>query len=113
MDSADDAELLRRAADGDDAAAAILVRRYVRPVTLFAARLVGDVDDAEDVVADAFVIALDRAATMGGKEADMRRALGLPPGLIERNGKLGKGAKSVKTKAADGGARATRGRRTR
>jgi probable rRNA maturation factor len=51
--------------------------------------------------------------TMAGKEADMRRALGLPPGLIERNGKLGKGAKSVKPKAADGGACATRARRTR
>jgi probable rRNA maturation factor len=51
--------------------------------------------------------------TMAGKEADMRRALGLPPGLIERNGKLGKGAKSVKPKAADEGACVTRARRTR
>ena len=40
-----------------------LVRQYVRPATMFARQLVGDSDDAEDVVAEAFVIAIERAAT--------------------------------------------------
>lgn len=63
MGDADDGYLLRRAVSGDDAATAEIVRRYVRRATLFARQLVGDQDDAEDVVAEAFVIALDRAAT--------------------------------------------------
>jgi probable rRNA maturation factor len=50
---------------------------------------------------------------MAGKEANLRRSLGLPLGLIERNGKMGRGAKRVRRKAAGGGARATRARRTR
>jgi RNA polymerase sigma-70 factor (ECF subfamily) len=66
---ADDGHLLRRAASGDDAATADLVRRYVRRATLFARQLVGDSDDAEDVVAEAFVIALDRAATFRSGES--------------------------------------------
>jgi RNA polymerase sigma-70 factor (ECF subfamily) len=66
---ADDGHLLRRAASGDDAATADLVRRYVRRTTLFARQLVGDSDDAEDVVAEAFVIALDRAATFRESES--------------------------------------------
>jgi len=59
---ADDGHLLRRAAAGDDAATGEIVRRYVRRATLFARQLVGDADDAEDIVAEAFVIALDRAS---------------------------------------------------
>jgi RNA polymerase sigma-70 factor (ECF subfamily) len=70
---ADDGHLLRRAASGDEAATADLVRRYVRRATLFARQLVGDSDDAsddaEDVVAEAFVIALDRAATFRSGES--------------------------------------------
>lgn len=58
-----DARLLGRAVSGDDAATTEIVRRYVRRATLFARQLVGDPDDAEDVVAEAFVIALDRAST--------------------------------------------------
>lgn len=58
-----DAQLLRRAADGDNAATAALVRQYVRRATLLARQLVGDADDAEDVVAEAFVVALERATT--------------------------------------------------
>jgi len=52
---------------------------------------------------------------MAGKEADLRRALGLPAGLIERNGRAaGKRPNpngvsgSTRQKAAGGGARATR-----
>jgi RNA polymerase sigma-70 factor (ECF subfamily) len=66
---ADDGHLLRRAASGDNAATTDLVRRYVRRATLFARHLVGDSDDAEDVVAEAFVIALDRAATFRSGES--------------------------------------------
>jgi probable rRNA maturation factor len=49
---------------------------------------------------------------MAGKEADLRQALGLPAGLIERNGQaagksLNRGSVSGKAKAAGGGARAT------
>ena len=62
MGDADDGYLLRRAVSGDEAATAEIVRRYVRRATLFARQLVGDQDDAEDVVSEAFVIALDRAA---------------------------------------------------
>jgi RNA polymerase sigma-70 factor (ECF subfamily) len=51
-----DSELLDAAARGDAAAFGVLVRRYVRPATLLAAQLLGDADDAEDVVQDAFTI---------------------------------------------------------
>jgi probable rRNA maturation factor len=44
--------------------------------------------------------------TMAGKETKLRRSLGLPLGLIERNTR--KGPKRVPAKAAGGGARATR-----
>lgn len=51
---------------------------------------------------------------MAGKEADLRRSLGLPAGLIERNGTAHEGTrkdtKKAPAKAAGGGARATRDR---
>jgi len=53
-----------RLAAGDDAACAELVQRYARPATLFAAQLLGDRDDAEDVVQAAFVLAVERAADL-------------------------------------------------
>ena len=53
-DGRPDAALLAGAARGDAAAFGVLVRRYIRPATLLAAQLVGDRDDAEDVVQDAF-----------------------------------------------------------
>lgn len=43
-------------ARGDESAFALLVRRCIRPATLLAAQLLGDRDDAEDVVQDAFRI---------------------------------------------------------
>src|SRR5215469_1099092 len=58
-----DYQLLRQAAHGDDVATGVLVRRYVRRATLLARQLVGDADEAEDVVAEVFMIALERAAT--------------------------------------------------
>jgi RNA polymerase sigma-70 factor (ECF subfamily) len=56
-----DAELLERGAAGDDGATHALVRRHIRGATLLAAQLLGDRDDAEDVVQDAFIIVLRRA----------------------------------------------------
>jgi probable rRNA maturation factor len=47
------------------------------------------------------------AGTMAGKEAELRRSLGLPLGLIERNGTTGKGPKRVPAKTAGGRAPAT------
>ena len=49
--------------------------------------------------------------TMAGKETQLRRSLGLPLGLIERNGRKGPGR--VQAKAASGGARVTRAVRSR
>jgi RNA polymerase sigma-70 factor, ECF subfamily len=53
-EASSDAELLAAAARGDGAAFGVLVRRHIRAATLLAAQLLGDVDDAEDVVQDAF-----------------------------------------------------------
>lgn len=55
-DARPDDVLLAAAAAGDDAAFTTLVRRYIRQATLLAAQLVGDTDDAEDVVQDAFTV---------------------------------------------------------
>jgi RNA polymerase sigma factor (sigma-70 family) len=55
-DARTDAELLAAAARGDDRAFAVLVRRYVRSGTLLAIQFIGSVDDAEDVVQDAFTV---------------------------------------------------------
>jgi len=56
-----DAELLAAAARGDGAAFAVLVRRYIRSGTLLAAQLLGDRDEAEDIVQDAFVVVYRKA----------------------------------------------------
>lgn len=56
-----DAELLGATVRGDDAAFAVLVRRHIRTATLLAAQLLGDRDDAEDVVQDAFTLVYARA----------------------------------------------------
>jgi RNA polymerase sigma-70 factor (ECF subfamily) len=55
-DGREDAALLGATARGDDAAFAVLVRRYIRAATLLAAQLLGDRDDAEDIVQDAFTV---------------------------------------------------------
>jgi probable rRNA maturation factor len=55
--------------------------------------------------------------TMSGKEAALRQSLGLPSGLIERNGRASPGSsgrkprRSFRGKGAGGGARATRATR--
>lgn len=61
-DARPDDELLAASAGGDGAAFATLVRRYIRPATLLAAQLMGDADDADDVVQDAFTIVYRDAA---------------------------------------------------
>jgi RNA polymerase sigma-70 factor (ECF subfamily) len=51
-----DAELLAASADGDERAFTVLVHRHIRAATLLAAQWVGDQDEAEDIVQDAFII---------------------------------------------------------
>ena len=58
-----DAELLRKATAGNESAFTVLVERYIRATTLLAAQLVGDRDDAEDIVQHAFIVVLERART--------------------------------------------------
>lgn len=65
-DERSDGELLAAAADHDGAAFTLLVRRYIRAATLLAAQLLGDADDAEDVVQVAFTIVYRDAAKFDG-----------------------------------------------
>lgn len=58
---ATDAALLAAVARGDQRAFGVVVRRHLRSATALAFELVGDLDDAEDVVQDAFVVVLRRA----------------------------------------------------
>jgi len=51
-----DGELVAATARGDDAAFAVLVRRYVRQATLLAAQYLGVRHEAEDIVQDALMI---------------------------------------------------------
>lgn len=65
-DARPDAELLAAAIRGDDRAFAYLVRRYIRTGTLLAVQLIGSVDDAEDVVQDAFTVVYREARSFDG-----------------------------------------------
>ena len=58
-----DADLLVATAAGDDAAFGVLVRRHIRAATLLAAQMLGDRDDAEDIVQEAFTVVHRRART--------------------------------------------------
>ena len=60
-DDRGDAELLASGARGDAPAFGVLVRRHIRAATLLAAQLLGDRDDAEDIVQDAFTLVLEKA----------------------------------------------------
>jgi RNA polymerase sigma-70 factor (ECF subfamily) len=62
-DQRSDADLLAAAARGDGSAFGFLVRRYIRAATLLAAQLLGDRDDAEDIVQQAFTVVHQRAAS--------------------------------------------------
>ncbi len=57
-------ELILRVQRGDTAAFDSLVRGYVRRARAIANRLMGDPDDADDLVQDAFLRALQRIATV-------------------------------------------------
>lgn len=57
-----DADLMRALAHGDSAAMALLYDRYNRPVYSFAYRMLGDRDQAEDLVQEVFLRAWRRAA---------------------------------------------------
>jgi RNA polymerase sigma-70 factor, ECF subfamily len=65
----DDRELVERAKQGDAAAYDTLVRRHLARATSIARRLLGNVDDAEDLVQDAFMRALDRLSTFDATRA--------------------------------------------
>lgn len=56
----DDAALVRRALAGDPRSFETLVRRYMRPAHAVALGIMKEPADAEDVVQDAFVTALER-----------------------------------------------------
>ena len=71
-DARADAELLAATAHGDDVAFAVLVRRYIRSATLLSVQLLGDRDDAEDVVQDAFTVVHRNARTFDAER-------GFPP----------------------------------
>ena len=58
-----DAELLARGAAGDGVGFGVLVRRHVYDATALALGITGALDDAEDVVQEAFLVTLERAAT--------------------------------------------------
>ena len=57
-ESRTDAELLADSTRGDGSAFGVLVHRYIRSATLLATQLLGDQDDADDVVQDAFTLVL-------------------------------------------------------
>jgi RNA polymerase sigma-70 factor (ECF subfamily) len=67
----DDRELLLRVQSGDAGAFEALVQRYLPRARVLARRLMHDPDDADDLVQDAFLRALDRIATF-----DVDRAFG-------------------------------------
>ena len=51
----DEAELLRQVAEGDRKASREMVDRYLAAITRFAARLLGDAAEAEDVAQETFL----------------------------------------------------------
>jgi RNA polymerase sigma-70 factor (ECF subfamily) len=67
----EDRELLIRVQGGDTGAFDALVRRHLPRARLLAQRLMQDPDDADDLVQDAFLRALDRIASF-----DVTRAFG-------------------------------------
>jgi RNA polymerase sigma factor (sigma-70 family) len=58
-----DAELIAATVLGDDVAFSRLVRRHIRAATLLAAQLLGDRDEAEDIVQEAFSVVHRQART--------------------------------------------------
>ena len=65
----DDSTLLAATASGDDAAFAVLVRRYVRRATLLAWQFVTNHADAEDVTQEAFIVVRQHARRFDASRA--------------------------------------------
>lgn len=63
----DDRELVHRVKGGDASAYDTLVRRHLARATSIARRLLGNADDAEDLVQDAFMRALDRIGSFDAR----------------------------------------------
>lgn len=66
--TASDGQLAQAAARGDRAAFDVLVGRYQRRVTSVAFRLLGNVDDAQEVAQDALLKAYDKLPTLAAPE---------------------------------------------
>lgn len=69
LEAWDDASLVGRSTSGDDAAFAVLVRRYQAPLYRHAWRLTQDRRAAEDVTQEAFVTAWRRLPTLSRAES--------------------------------------------
>jgi RNA polymerase sigma-70 factor (ECF subfamily) len=67
--AADDASLVARVQRGDLTAFDTLVRRHTARAYVLARRVLGDADDAEDLVQDAFIRALERIDTFDVERA--------------------------------------------
>jgi len=65
---AQEAQLARRAADGDGAAFATLYDRYEQRIFTFCQRLTGSADDAADATQEAFVSMLERLPGLTGRD---------------------------------------------
>jgi RNA polymerase sigma-70 factor, ECF subfamily len=63
LDSLDDTELVERVRGGDSQAYGVLVERHMRRAFSVAYRVLGHREDAEDLVQDAFLTALERIDT--------------------------------------------------
>lgn len=60
LETLSDALLAARAADGDQVAFGVIVRRHAPYLRAFATRLIGDPADADDAVQDALIVAWQR-----------------------------------------------------